>query len=629
MKTPSLDLQAWIAGLITLLGALFTIISLRLDNYKKEKLIMIESNRYKMITEFNVPVEMRDGTILRANIYRPEKNGEWPVLLSRLPYGKDTFAQPFLIQVPKAVQEGYVVIIQDTRGRFVSEGNWDPIPSFNQEVSDGYDTLEWISNLPYNSGRVGMFGLSYYAFTQWASALSSHSKTLQAIAPAFSWNDPYDGLMYRGGALELGLLTYWQMGMYLDTLPRHYSDQQELSKAMERLISDIDQLPRQIQSLPLKNYAPFTRTKVATSLIEVIKRGYMDHKFVDSLNLTNKLERLELPSLNIAGWYDIFLQGTLDNFVQMRNHRKSPKARNSQLIIGPWRHLDHGHHAGEVNFGLQANSTSIDLSEMQLRWFDHFLKKQDTGMLQEAPIQLFVMGENIWRDEYEWPLQRTEYIDFYLHSQGQANTLQGNGMLSLQPPEQEAPDHFIYDPLNPVPTMGGSHLMLPDFMDGPVDQREIESRDDVLVYTSSVLEEDVEVTGPVKVKLWAISSALDTDFVARLVDVFPDGTAINLTDGIIRTRFRDVNNGEEPSLLEPGKAYLYEIDLWSTSNLFKKGHRIRLDITSSSFPRWDRNPNTGHDFGVDGESDVIVAQQTILHDKEHSSSIVLPIIPRR
>jgi uncharacterized protein len=584
----------------------------------------------QMITEFNIPVEMRDGTILRANIYRPAVEGKWPVLLTRLPYGKDgkdTFAQPFLIHIPQAVQEGYVVIIQDTRGRSASEGDWDPIPSFNQEAIDGFDTIEWAAKLPYSDGQVGMFGLSYYAFTQWA-AMSQHPKSFKVAAPAFNWNDPYDGVIYRGGALELGFLSYWQMGMYLDTLPRLYSDQQELIKATGQLITDIDQLPEIVHSLPLKTYAPFTRNKVAPSLLEVIKRGYMDRDYVDSLTWKGKEKELTLPTLNIAGWYDVFLQGTIDNFVQMRNHGESTKARESKLIIGPWSHLKHSHYVGEVNFGLQANSTFVDLSGIHIRWFDHFLKGKDTSITDEAPIKLFVMGENVWRDEYEWPLARTKYTEFYLHSQGHANTFHGDGTLSIHPPHREAPDHFMYDPLNPVPTKGGANLMLPDFINGPVDQREIESREDVLVYTTPILEEDIEVTGPVKVKLWAASSALDTDFVARLVDVYPDGSAINLTDGIIRARFRNVTKGEEPSLIEPGKAYLYEIDLWSTSNLFKKGHRIRLDITSSCFPRWDRNPNTGHDFGEDQEDDVIVAQQTIFHDEEHPSSIILPIIPR-
>jgi putative CocE/NonD family hydrolase len=579
----------------------------------------------EVITEANVPVEMKDGTVLRADIYRPAGKGSWPVLLTRSPYGKDNELYLFN-DISRAVQNGYVVILQDTRGRFASEGDWDLIRTANHEASDSFETIHWAANLPYSNGRVGMFGISYYAFTQWAGMLQN-PPSLKAAAPALSWSDPFDGFLYRGGAFELGLLSYWQLGMHLDELPRRYQNQQELALAEKLLQSEIEDLKNMIGSLPLKNFAPFTRHKVAPSIFEHMKRG-RDPEYVDSLFLKGKHESITVPALQIAGWYDIFLQGTIDNFVQMRNNECSPEARQSRLIIGPWQHLDHSCQVGEINFGAEADSTTIDLIGIQLRWFGHFLKGIDTGITNEAPIKLFVMGENVWRDEYEWPLARTEYTTYYFHSGGRANTLRGDGTLSKAHPDQENPDHFTYHPLNPVPTVGGSIFMLPDFPGGGFDQKEIETREDMLVYTSAVLEQDVEVTGPVKVNLWAVSSEPDTDFVARLVDVHPDGTAINLTDGIIRASFRNVKNGEEPSLIEPNRAYLYEIDLWSTSNLFKKGHRIRLDITSSSFPRWDRNPNTGHDFGEDGEKDLRIARQTILHDKEHPSSIVLPIIPR-
>jgi putative CocE/NonD family hydrolase len=264
----------------------------------------------------------------------------------------------------------------------------------------------------------------------------------------------------------------------------------------------------------------------------------------------------------------------------------------------------------------------------QMRWFDHWLKGIDTGILNEAPIKLFVMGTNVWRDEQEWPLARALETRYYLHSNGQANSLHGNGYLSTDFPYQEEPvaDYYDYDAANPVITRGGALLMPPEYLPGPLDQRPTESRKDVLVYTTGELKEDLEVTGQIKVHLWAISSAPDTDFVARLVDVHPDGYAQNLTDGIIRARYRNASLGEDASLIEPGRAYKYEIDLWATSNVFRAGHRIRLDVTSSNFPRWDRNPNTGHEFGADSE--LAVAHQKILHDGEHPSYIVLPIVPQ-
>jgi putative CocE/NonD family hydrolase len=267
----------------------------------------------------------------------------------------------------------------------------------------------------------------------------------------------------------------------------------------------------------------------------------------------------------------------------------------------------------------------VDLMSLQLRWFDHFLKGVDTGITSEAPIKLFVMGANIWRDEQEWPLARAVETRYYLHSNGHANSLKGDGTLSTTLPETEIADHYDYDPANPVLTRGGALLMTPEFRAGPFDQTPVESRDDVLVYTTPILEQDVEVTGSISVHLWATSSAPDTDFVARLVDVHPNGYAQNLTDGIIRARYRDFVHGGQPSLIEPGQAYEYEIDLWATSNLFKKGHQIRVDITSSCFPRWNRNLNTGQEFG--SSSEMVVAHQTILHDAEHPSYIILPVVP--
>jgi putative CocE/NonD family hydrolase len=325
------------------------------------------------------------------------------------------------------------------------------------------------------------------------------------------------------------------------------------------------------------------------------------------------------------------LQDTITNFKFMRENGATPEARQSKLIIGPWAHGSFSNPVGELNFGFGSTGAFIDLQidfvSLQVRWFDHWLKGKDTGMLKEAPIKLFVMGANAWRDEQEWPLARAVDTRYYLHSNDRANSLHGNGYLTTDKPGSHEPasDHYEYDPTNPVITRGGALLMTPEYRPGAYDQRETETRQDVLVYTSGEMKEDLEVTGPITVHLWAISSAPDTDFVARLVDVYPDGYAQNLTDGIIRARYRNFVRGEAPSLIEPGKAYEYEIDLWATSNVFKAGHRIRLDVTSNNFPRWDRNPNTGHDFGADAE--MVVARQVILHDPEHASYVVLPVVP--
>ena len=420
--------------------------------------------------------------------------------------------------------------------------------------------------------------------------------------------------------------------MGLDVLMRrHRADPQALGRGISMLAKEMDALGTQgYWSLPLKEYAPFKRLDIAPTVFSTMEHPMeREYEQIEPLHIIGKHEHVTVPTLNVGGWYDIFLQDTLSNFTIMREQGSTPEARQSKLLIGPWTHGSGTNSVGEMNFGFGASAALIDLQidfgSLQVRWFDHWLKEKDTGMLREAPIKLFVMGANVWRDEQEWPLARAVDTRYYLHSSGQANSTNGNGTLSTDVPAAEASDHYDYDPANPVMTLGGALLMSPEYRPGPWDQRPTESRQDVLVYTTPVLEQDVEVTGPITVHLWATSSATDTDFVARLVDVHPNGFAQNLTDGIIRARYRHFASGEPATLIEPEKAYEYDIDLWATSNVFKAGHCIRLDVTSSNFPRWDRNPNTGHDFGVDEEG--VVAHQMILHDQEHPSYVMLPIVP--
>lgn len=578
--------------------------------------------------DFDVPAKMRDGTILRANVYRPAGEGQWPVLLTRLPYGKDFPLGSSVMDPGQVARRGYVVIVQDTRGRMTSEGEWSP---FMYEALDGVDTIEWAATLPYSNGSVGMYGGSYYGFTQWASA-ALNPPALKAIVPYITWNDPLNGVLFRGGAFELGLSASWNLMMGLDLLiRRHRGDQEALGRAIYMLTKEMDALGNQgYWSLPLKEFGSFKRQDVAPHFFESFTHP-MGHEYerIKAMTILGNHEKVTVPSLNIGGWYDILLNDTISNFTIMRKHGRTPEARQSKLLIGPWTHGGTTNPIGEINFGFASSAALIDLKidfvSFQLRWFDHWLKGVDAGMLREAPIKIFVMGANVWRDEQEWPLARATNTRYYLHSNGQANTLHGNGLLSTESPDVEPPDLYVYDPANPVMTRGGALLMSPEYRPGPFDQRVTEGREDVLVYTTPILEQDVEATGPITVHLWATSSAPDTDFVARLVDVHPDGYAQNLTDGIIRTRYRNFASGEGPSLIEPGKPYEYVIDLWATSNVFKAGHCIRVDVTSSNFPRWDRNPNTGHDFGADAE--LTVAQQTILHDREHPSYVVLPLVP--
>lgn len=585
----------------------------------------------KITVDFDVPARMRDGTILRANVYRPVGDGQWPVLLTRLPYGKDLPIGASMMDPAQVARRGYVVIVQDTRGRWTSGGEWIP---FFHEALDGVDTIEWASRLPYSNGSVGMYGISYFGFTQWSAALHQPA-ALKAMSPFQTWSDPLNGVVFRGGALELGSAGSWQLMMGLDVLiRRHRDDPETLGRSIYLLAKEIDALGELgYWSLPLREFEPLKRHNVAPSFFENFSRP-MDrgHELIQPMTIVGRHENVTVPTLNGGGWYDIFLQDTINNFNTMREQGSTPGARQSKLIIGPWTHGGVTNPIGEMNFGFGSSAAFIDLQmdfvSWQVRWFDHWLKGIDTGMLQEAPIKLFVMGTNVWRDEQEWPLARAVETRYYLHSNGHANTLHGNGYLTtdLPDPHKPASDHYAYDPAHPVITRGGALLMSPEYRPGPFDQCPTESREDVLVFTTGELKEDLEVTGPIKVHLWAISSAPDTDFVARLVDIHPNGYAQNLTDGIIRARYRNFAHGEAPSLIEPGRAYEYEIDLWATSNVFRAGHRIRLDVTSSNFPRWDRNPNTGHEFGTD--TGLVVAHQTILHDREHPSYVTLPIVPQ-
>jgi putative CocE/NonD family hydrolase len=566
------------------------------------------SSQPSIVVDFDVTVPMRDGTRLRANVYRPAE-GRWPVLLTRLPYGKDLPLGSSVLNPVQAARRGYVVIVQDTRGRFASEGEFLP---FETEAEDGVDTIAWAAERPYADGQVGTYGASYFGFTQWSTALEQ-PPALKAMVPYITWSDPLNGVAFRGGALELGTTAHWGLVMGFDRHARQYrSDPRTLGAAIDSLAREIDQLGRNgYASLPLADFAPLRRQPVMNGFFDRIAHP-VDPIPLERLTISGKHERVRVPSFNVGGWYDIFLADTIANFLAMRGHGQPTK-----LLIGPWTHSVSSNPIGDLDFGFGAQLGLInlqgDFSNLQLRWFDHWLKGIDTGMLAEAPIRLFVMGANVWRDEHEWPLARAVAAPFYLRS---------GGRLSTEAPADEAPDCYRYDPHDPVPTHGGALLLAPEFRTGPVDQTAIEARPDVLTFTTAPLDRDTEVTGPVTVHLWASSSAPDTDFVARLVDVHPNGRAFNLTDGIIRARYRD---GLPASLLQPGRAYRLAIDLWATSNVFKAGHRVRVQVTSSNFPRWDRNPNTGHPFGQDAE--LCVAEQTILHDRDHPSHILLPLVP--
>jgi len=546
-----------------------------------------------IVVKLDVKVPMRDGIQLSTNIFLPNEEGSFPTILMRTPYGNGDANNG---AARAYAQAGYAYVIQDTRGRFESQGIFNP---FMDEAQDGYDTQEWISKQSWCNGKIGTTGGSYVGFTQWISAPPG-SPALKAMFPVITFTDFHDDIVYVGGAFQLSLAIGW--GAMVTVQP---------GENLEKL--NFQEL---YSCLPLTGYYKILGREISFYNDWLAHPDYDDYWLPATVG--NKFNHINVPIYNLGNWYDIFAKSTTENFHRMREEASTEETRRSQkLLMGAGAHGMPSQKLGERDFGENA---TIDIGVIERRWFDRWLKDERNGIMEEAPVKIFVMGINQWRDEQEWPLARTRYTRYYLHSNGKANTLHGDGVLDVESPRDETSDIFKYDPNDPVPTNGGSNLTLPA---GPFDQRKIEERSDILVYTTTPLKEPVEVTGPIHLILYASSSASDTDFTAKLVDVCPDGTAWNLTDGIIRARYR--NSSKNPELIVPGKIYRYDIDLWVTSNVFLKDHCIRLEISSSNFPRFDRNPNTGHPFGKDAE--VITAEQTVYHNWEYPSYIVLPIIP--
>ena len=566
---------------------------------------------HRVIVEKNVEARMRDGVTLRADVYRPDAPGRFPVLLQRTPYAKSSGEQA----ARRLAAQGIVVIIQDSRGRYMSDGTARP----HDEADDGFDTVEWAARLPYSTSKVGMFGTSYLATTslQAASRAPPHLVAIQASA---AYSHRFADLVYQGGAFYLEDGLAWNLGQAADVMRKAMSPEVDRDEAVG-MSPHQQTLFRQswLWHVPLKTFDALDLRRFAPSYYEMLDHPTDDDYWAPS-NIAARYDQFDAPALHIVGWYDVFAQGTINNFNGLRERAKTERARrNQRLIVGFWPHAQPGPadtRVGDVDFGAEA---AIDLGALRSRWFACWLSDVGCETFSPAPIRLFVMGDNRWRDEHEWPLARAKPTAFYLHSDGRANTLHGDGRLRPTPPGPQPPDRFVYDPWDPVPT-GPAR----PYSRLPADQRPIEERQDVLVYTTEVLSEPVEVTGPIHLSLWVASSARDTDFTAKLVDVFPDGTARLLTDGILRTRYR--KSSQKLELLDAGVATEVTINAGVTSNVFQAGHRIRLEISSSNFPRYDRNPNTGAPFGE--EPRLIRAEQTIFHDSTKPSRVTLPIVPR-
>jgi hypothetical protein len=552
---------------------------------------------YEVVVEQNVMVPMRDGVRLATDIYRPKAAGKFPALLLRTPYNKSS---SFEIEDSRWwAARGYVLLNQDVRGRFASEGEYY---AYRHEADDGYDTDEWIARQPWSNGRIGTLGGSYLGFTQLVQGIRG-SEHLVSMATDVTSTDVYQGWTYVDGALHLGFALPWGAGTMF-------------GKGGQGGETDYHALPLATADEALGNANRHYR--------DWLRHPRRSDPYWDDVSFETQAHEIRVPLLVFTGWFDIFLRGALHDDVAIRTKGVTALAReNKRLIIGPWPHFKTvaTRAASGVDFGPEAD---LDGHGLYLAWHDHWLKGIDNGIDRLPPLRIFVMGENVWRDEQEWPLARTVYTKYYLGSDGHANTATGDGRLGPELAAGAASDEFTYDPANPVPSLGGN-VCCSSVTIGMHDHSVIEGRDDVLVYTTPVLAAPLEVTGPIAVKLFAATSARDTDWVARLLDVHPDGRVMNVQDGIIRARYRHGKN-EPAALLTPGEVYEYDIDLWATSYVFLPGHRLRLQITSSNFPRFDRNLNTGEDPATGTRMEK--AQQRVLHDREHPSHILLPVIPR-
>lgn len=565
-----------------------------------------------------VVMEMRDGVKLRADIYRPGDRQKHPAILIRTPYNKrfNSWHHNSFLHFVEATRNGYAIIIQDVRGRFSSDGQWGGSDIFHHEGKDGYDSIEWIAAQKWCDGNVGMAGISALAGLQWITAMENPPH-LKAIAPGC------------GGLANIGLGMQPRCGsgvaspaVLLSSIP---GNALEVAARLEKQGKDVTELRRQIgwvQSNPDQalNFLPLKN-------LPLLQFDFI-HNTWDRLtqpvpwteqNQRERYERVTVPCLHMVGWYDTLEWAVIESYISMRKRGGSEIAKKSQhLLVGPWWHTSWGEFLGAINFGASASVHKAMISDFNIAFYDRYLRGMDIKM---PAVRYFLMGKNCWLESDDWPLPKSRWQRFYLHSRGHANTVDGDGALSRDEPYSEDPDTFFYDPMNPVPTIGGRFFGV-GLVSGPLDQYHIEKRQDVLSYTTPELKEDLELTGPLEVHLFAATSAADTDFTAKLVDAYPEGFAYNLVEGIKRARVLKSSGLLE--MITPGKIYEYIIALGNTSQLFRKGHRIRLEISSSNFPMFDRNMNTGNAIGEDAIG--VVAKQTIYHQSEYASYIDLPVV---
>jgi putative CocE/NonD family hydrolase len=566
----------------------------------------------RIIVERGVSTKMRDGVTLASDVYRRDDSERHPVLLVRTPYDRTYPSNAFSAADPLFMAErGYAVVVQDVRGRFGSEGVFE---TYVNEAADGYDTVQWAAGQPWSDGTVGMYGLSYMAQVQYLAA-SQRPAALRAIAPIESPASAVGADRYRGGALALGLLASWAMQAIVPAeVMRRAQQDPTLWAEFPGVVDDIDNLDQWMEQLPLVPWPPIDH-----------RAGGLSQQFDETVRYEYHPPRprfhasdIVVPALLFAGWHDVFLQACLDMYCAIKRSAGSEEARGlTRLWVGPWSHGTPTSTVGEVDMGFRASPFLLDMKEsltrVHRRWFDARLRGKDSGIDREAPVKIFVMGLNRWRDEDSWPPARAQDQSWYLH---------GNGGLSPVPPDMSTPSVFALDPQDPVRTWGGGLLMAMKYVRGPADQARTEAHKDMLLFTSDVLDAPLEVTGRIKLRAWVASETPDTDLVARLCDVHPDGRSYNVVDGILRLRFRDGLDRE--ALLTPGEVVEAEVDLWSTAHVFLAGHCLRLHVCASDFPRYDRCPGTGQ-TSADVAS-VLFQRNLLFHDPKHPTHLELPVL---
>lgn len=565
----------------------------------------------------NVIAEMRNGIELRADVYR-RADGVHPAILLRTPYDKNEFGSVGLVNPLDAVEQGFVVIVQDVRGRFASDGRWEP---FVNEADDGYDTVEWVADQPWCNGRVGALGHSYLGLTAWQIAIADPPH-LEAVLPAITGANYHNGCLYTGGAFELSLWLEWATrvaGVTLERMPAS-----ERTKQLQSQYTEVfDTIEEQLHELPILD------VPVLTDELAFYYKDWLEHPSYDEywerIDVTEQISSVSVPVLEIGGYYDAFARGAFDVAAAIETDGSEFLRANHHLVVGPWHHttfLTGSTFSGEKNFGFAAAAPPV-LDELVLPWFGHHLNDEENHITELPRIRYFQMGENEWRNSEEYP-PTTATTTYYLDSACGSNTRFGDGQLVRSVPESNATaDWYLYDPLDPVPTTGGNNFMLPPGERGVKDQSELEEREDVLVYTSPRLTELVSIVGQPEATLFVASSAPDTDFTAKLIDVEPDGYCANVSEGILRARYR--NSMTEPTFMTPGETHEVSIELWPTAHTFNPHHRLRVEISSSNFPRFDRNPNTKTPVAEAAVEDMQTATNRIFHDADRPSNITLPI----